>query len=1125
MPKIYGYTEILGDILVTGSFSVLGSASTINTTNLVVSDTIISLGHSQSGSPTLDEGLMFGRGTGLTQAIIWDETNDTFALIGTNDDHTVIGSININSYSNLRTGGLTTSDITITNGASNGYYLQSDATGHASWSALPGGLTGSGTTNYVPYWTNSNTLSSTSSIYISSENIGINSNTPTAQLYLKTNNGLNTEYGFKIENNVGGNLLKISKLGRIGISSGVSGDPSHDIEVNSVSATNLIYAENSNNIVDAIVRVKTTGTGDSMNSQFVSENSTGNTLKVVSFGASYSLYPEFANNQALVYTNDLLFNNSNTTRAALTSAGNFGIGTASPIYKLQVLGTVSTTGFRMTDGAQNGYVLTSNSNGVASWSASNNIYSSDGSVLSPRTVTIDNQIIYFSGTDISGTLMEIQLDNQSNVGYLQYTDTLGNIHGLGVGSSGTYLSSTNGITTAQLNTSTSGVRVNNSYYLPTTDGLSGQFITTDGSGNLSFTTASTANFANTDLTFTGNRTHDTNGNSFEITTDGGGFSAGFIYFNNTLKSEFGFGSSYTDWRTASVDHYLSGVKRLEILSTETVFNNPGGNYDFRIEGVSDQNLFTVNASRNNVGIGISTAFLDSNSGTKLLITNSNATSSTNQGVVVLVSGASYSYGSSVAIGSSISSNLGDIGYASSITSVSTAASNSYTFYANNTSTTSTKFGYYAILSGNGKSDVNYGLYSNVSGANITNFGERFAVSGTASTNYGSYIVVTQGINSNTGLYLNLGSGANTVTGTELQINAGDDYTYGNLIYLTGTQSSQRKVGTQISVTDSNNTSTHNFGVVSLSNSGYKNTGGYFVVGSGFGLPNSDVALHARVSNTLTSSQSQTHGIYISNEDDRSSSTSYGIESSVTSNSTTNYGIYVNVINGTTNYGLLVNKGTSVFNESGDSTTDFRIEGSTNQNLFFVDASADNIGIGTNTPSYRLQVSGTVSTTGFRMTNGASNGYVLMSDSTGSGSWTASHRTTMFRNGSFNPLDATTYYIGDIGDLGPVTTEQISRRIKNQFKGEIISVSIMCYISGTLGTSENVTYQIHNITAATSQTITSTAQLTGDFLTTYTLSSPLAVSVDDEIQIRMVCPTWVTNPTTVRQHFTTKIRVY
>jgi hypothetical protein len=148
MPKIYGYTEILGDILITGSFSILGSASTIYSTSLVVSDTIISLGHSQSGSPILDEGIMFGRGTGLTQAFIWDESDDTFALVETNDDHTVIGDIGITGYSSLRVSGLTASQITITSGATSGAYLISDSNGLASWtsSSTPNTSGTSGTT-------------------------------------------------------------------------------------------------------------------------------------------------------------------------------------------------------------------------------------------------------------------------------------------------------------------------------------------------------------------------------------------------------------------------------------------------------------------------------------------------------------------------------------------------------------------------------------------------------------------------------------------------------------------------------------------------------------------------------------------------------------------------------------------------------------------------------------------------------------------------------------------------------------------------------------------------------------------------------------------------------------------
>jgi hypothetical protein len=133
MQNIYGSADIWGDLLIRGSFSVLGSASSIDTTSLLVSDTIIALGHSQSGSPILDEGIMFSRGTGLTQAFIWDESDNTFSLIGTNDDHTVVGSINIDSYSSLRVGGLTTSTLKITDGATDGYILKSDVDGNASW--------------------------------------------------------------------------------------------------------------------------------------------------------------------------------------------------------------------------------------------------------------------------------------------------------------------------------------------------------------------------------------------------------------------------------------------------------------------------------------------------------------------------------------------------------------------------------------------------------------------------------------------------------------------------------------------------------------------------------------------------------------------------------------------------------------------------------------------------------------------------------------------------------------------------------------------------------------------------------------------------------------------------------
>jgi hypothetical protein len=60
-------------------------------------------------------------------------------------------------------------------------------------------------------------------------------------------------------------------------------------------------------------------------------------------------------------------------------------------------------------------------------------------------------------------------------------------------------------------------------------------------------------------------------------------------------------------------------------------------------------------------------------------------------------------------------------------------------------------------------------------------------------------------------------------------------------------------------------------------------------------------------------------------------------------------------------------GAAVFNDSG-ADVDFRVEGDTDANLLFVDASTDRIGVGTNTPGSKFDVSGLTSTTTFQATS-------------------------------------------------------------------------------------------------------------------------------------------------------------
>ena len=168
-------------LTLTGNLSITGTSSTVYSQNLFVQDPIILLAGTQSGTPILDSGFMINRGTGATQAFIWDESADEFAIIQTNDNSSVIGNVNISSYANLQTGllkstGATFGQVKITSGAASGYVLVSDSTGLASWtSSTLNGVTGYGVTNYVPYWKSSTSLSSTSSIYInpSSGDVGI----------------------------------------------------------------------------------------------------------------------------------------------------------------------------------------------------------------------------------------------------------------------------------------------------------------------------------------------------------------------------------------------------------------------------------------------------------------------------------------------------------------------------------------------------------------------------------------------------------------------------------------------------------------------------------------------------------------------------------------------------------------------------------------------------------------------------------------------------------------------------------------------------------------------------------------------------------------------------------------
>tara|TARA_B100000579_G_scaffold426170_1_gene432995 strand:+ start:25 stop:6279 length:6255 start_codon:yes stop_codon:yes gene_type:complete len=104
-----GDATFSNDVIITGDLTVNGDATTVNTTNLLVEDPLIVLAKAQSGTPTLDAGLIIERGDYSNAGLIYDESADEFAFMFTNETGSTAGNVTIASYAALRVGSITES--------------------------------------------------------------------------------------------------------------------------------------------------------------------------------------------------------------------------------------------------------------------------------------------------------------------------------------------------------------------------------------------------------------------------------------------------------------------------------------------------------------------------------------------------------------------------------------------------------------------------------------------------------------------------------------------------------------------------------------------------------------------------------------------------------------------------------------------------------------------------------------------------------------------------------------------------------------------------------------------------------------------------------------------------------
>lgn len=114
----------------------------------------------------------------------------------------------------------------------------------------------------------------------------------------------------------------------------------------------------------------------------------------------------------------------------------------------------------------------------------------------------------------------------------------------------------------------------------------------------------------------------------------------------------------------------------------------------------------------------------------------------------------------------------------------------------------------------------------------------------------------------------------------------------------------------------------------------------------------------------------------------------------------------------------------------------------------------------------------------------------------------------------NPLDGNTYYLIDCENLVASTTAtQANTRYYISTSGTINKVYGQFQVVGTLGSTENTSLYLRK-NNTTDTAISTTLKLNAADVTFSATALSISVSAGDYIQVKMVCPTWATNPTLV-----------
>ena len=113
-----GLPEWVSCVTIPGNLVVEGTTTTISSTVTTIADPLVIYSQGTTGTPTKDSGFIVERGDCTNVGILWDESADEFAIVGsTSETGCTAGNVTITAYGNLHALGLTLgTDLTVANG-------------------------------------------------------------------------------------------------------------------------------------------------------------------------------------------------------------------------------------------------------------------------------------------------------------------------------------------------------------------------------------------------------------------------------------------------------------------------------------------------------------------------------------------------------------------------------------------------------------------------------------------------------------------------------------------------------------------------------------------------------------------------------------------------------------------------------------------------------------------------------------------------------------------------------------------------------------------------------------------------------------------------------------------------